>query len=74
MAFYTEHFVPSSGVTTIVDAGGTVDGSNVTFTTASKPQYVMCDGGLYFEGYGYLYSGGVITMAFPPQSYVKAAL
>lgn len=71
MAFYTAHFIPGSGSVTIENATGTIGGGNVTFTVAHTPKFVLCDGGIYIEDFGYTLSGGVISMAFEPTSYVK---
>lgn len=44
---------------------GTVDDSNVTFTVSNTPLYVVINGAQYFEGAGYSYSGGTITLDNP---------
>ena len=51
---------------------GTVDGSNTTFTVERSPIYVVADGIAYFEGAGYTYSGGTITMTSPPVSFIRS--
>ena len=51
---------------------GTIDGSNTTFTVERSPIYVVADGIAYFEGAGYTYSGGTITMTSPPVSYIRS--
>ena len=71
MAFAPVSYVKYASGASVTDAGGTVDGANTTFTAASTPNYVFIDGGTYFENYGYTYSGGIITTAFVPVSYVK---
>lgn len=44
---------------------GTVDDSNVTFTVANTPLYVVINGAQYFDGAGYSYAGGTITLDNP---------
>lgn len=44
---------------------GTVNDSNVTFTVANEPLYVVINGAQYFAGAGYSYSGGTITLDNP---------
>lgn len=50
---------------------GTVNGINTTFTTLSRPTYIIADGITYFENSGYTISGNVITMTSPPASYIR---
>ena len=44
---------------------GTVNDSNVTFTVANEPLYVVINGAQYFAGAGYSYAGGTITLDNP---------
>lgn len=44
---------------------GTVDDSNVDFTVSNEPKYVIVNGAVYFDGAGYSYSGGTITLNAP---------
>lgn len=41
---------------------GTIDDSNVTFTVTNTPKYVVINGAQYFDGAGYTYSAGTITL------------
>jgi len=74
-SFYSPHY-DGSVINTddFVTPTGTVNAVNVTFTVASQPLYVVSDGITYFEGSGYSYSGGVITMEVPPSQYIRAIL
>lgn len=54
-------------------SSGIVNGANTVFVFAHVPKYIFCDGGTYFEDYGYTRSGTTVTMAFAPQTYVKNA-
>lgn len=44
---------------------GTVDDNNTSFTVANEPLYVVINGAQYFDGAGYSYSGGTITLDNP---------
>lgn len=44
---------------------GTIDDSNVTFSVANEPLYIVVNGASYFDGAGYSYSGGTITLDNP---------
>lgn len=59
---------------TVVTPTGTVNASNDTFTVASEPKWVVADGATYFDGAGYSYSGGTITMDLPPSNFIRAIL
>jgi hypothetical protein len=50
---------------TVENPTGTVDDSNVTFNVANEPKYVVVNGAQYFDGAGYSYSGGTITLNSP---------
>lgn len=56
----------------VTTPAGTLDGSNTTFTVERSPIYIVADGIAYFEGAGYTYSGGTITMTSPPVSYIRS--
>lgn len=53
-----------SGIT-VETPSGTVDDSNVTFTVANEPKYIVINGAQYFAGAGYSYAGGTITLDNP---------
>lgn len=63
---------PGSGGINQETPSGTVDGSNNTFTVSNEPQFVIADGATYFDGAGYSYSGGTITMDSPPFSSIRS--
>lgn len=60
------------GGASVETPSGTVNGSNVTFTVGNEPLYVVADGLTYFDGAGYSYSGGTITMTSPPFSFIRS--
>lgn len=47
---------------TVENPTGTIDDSNVTFTVSNTPKYVVVNGAQYFDGAGYSYTGGTITL------------
>lgn len=53
---------------------GTVDGSNVTFTTSHTPKVVIIDGISKVSGNGYTYAGGTITVDSdaPPNVFIRS--
>jgi hypothetical protein len=51
---------------------GTIDGSNNTFTVSNEPVQVVSDGITYFDGAGYTYSAGTITMDVGPSQYIRS--
>jgi len=53
---------------TKLDATGTVDGSNASFTFTQKPTYIISDGAWYVENNGWTWSGSTATMSVPPQT------
>jgi hypothetical protein len=53
---------------------GAVNGSNVTYTVASIPLYIVADGATYFEGAGYSRATLTITMDVAPSSFIRAKL
>lgn len=73
----------SDGTTTIsaVSSGlgietpvGAVDGSNTSYTVSNEPLFIMADGMVRFEGEGYTYLAGTITMdaLIPPVEYIRS--
>lgn len=80
----SSQFIRKTGPTTFAnaeDSGGTinvegptglVNGSNVTFTVTNTPIFIVIDGLVYFENFGYTFSGGTITTTTPPFSYIKS--
>lgn len=53
------------GALAVETPSGTVDDSNTTFTVVNEPVYVVINGAQYFDGAGYSYSGGTLTLDFP---------
>lgn len=53
---------------------GTVNSVNTTFTVTAQPSSVIADGTIYFEGAGYTYLAGTITMSNPPSQYIRYTL
>lgn len=53
---------------------GTVDGSTVAFTFGGEPKWVVADGITYYDGAGYTYSSGTVTMTIPPSQYIRAII
>lgn len=51
---------------------GTVDGSNADFTVSNEPTWVVSDGVTYFDGAGYSYAAGSLTMDIPPSQYIRS--
>ena len=49
-----------------------VDGVTTVFTVSANPQSVVADGQNYYEGFGYTYAAGQITMDIAPSQYVRA--
>lgn len=58
--------LPAGGLT-IETPTGAVDDSNLTFTVANEPEYIVVNGSHYVEGTGtYVsYVAGTITLSFP---------
>ena len=71
-----ENAVPASGVNSISIATptGTVDGVNTIFTSASRPLYLIVDGGHKIEGIHYTYTGTRIdiTDGASPTQFIRA--
>ena len=57
---------------TITTPTGTVNGSNQTFTVSTIPLFVVSDGIVYFEGFGFSTAGLTITMTIPPSQYLRS--
>lgn len=47
------------------------DGNNQIFTVSADPKYVVADGETYFEGFGFTYATGKITMDIPPSTFIR---
>lgn len=56
----------SAGVTEL-EATGTIDGSNTTFTFIEKPDYIYSDGVKYKENAGWTWDTLTATLSVPPQ-------
>lgn len=50
------------------------DASRTQFTVSDQPKWVTADGITYYEGAGYSYAAGVITMDVPPSASVRVIL
>ena len=61
----------SGGGGTVSTPTGTVDGSNTSFTASATPLFVISDGIVYVESFGYSLSGLTITMTSPPVLYIR---
>ena len=59
------------GGSSISTPTGTVNGSNTSFTASATPLFVVSDGIVYFESFGYSLSGLAITMSIPPSQYIR---
>lgn len=46
----------------------------VAFTVSDQPQWVVADGTTYYEGAGYSYGAGTVTMDVPPSSFIRAII
>jgi hypothetical protein len=51
---------------------GVINSSNDTFTVTNEPVQVVSDGVTYFDGFGYDYLAGTITMEIPPSLYLRS--
>ena len=53
---------------------GDVDGSNNSYTVLNEPLFIIVDGSARVPGFGYTYSGGVITVDVlaPPVSFIRS--
>lgn len=50
---------------TVETPTGTVDDSNTSFTVSNTPKYIVVNGAQYFDGAGYTYLAGTITLDNP---------
>lgn len=65
-------FLLGSGGSSVETPVGAVDGSNASFTVANEPLWVIGDGITYFDGAGYSYSAGTITMETKLVSFIRS--
>lgn len=49
---------------------GAINGSNTNYTVANPPLFVISDGVTYFEGNGFTYSAGALTMDYAPTGFL----
>ena len=56
---------------TISTPTGTVNGSNTSFTVTAVPLFIVSDGIVYFENFGFSITGLAITMTIPPSQYIR---
>ena len=50
----------------ILDTGGTIDGSNADFDFTLKPNMIVVNGSNYREGHGWSWAGTTATLDFNP--------
>jgi hypothetical protein len=62
----------TSGGTGVETPTGSVDGSNVTFTVANTPKFVVTEQGIIVENVGYTLSGLTITMNIAPVQFIRS--
>lgn len=62
----------SSGGVSVETPVGDVDGSNNIFTVSNEPKWIIADGITYFEGAGYSYSSGTLTLDTKPVSFIRS--
>lgn len=60
------------GGSSVETPAGSVNGSNVSFTVAEEPAWIIVDGVTYFAGAGYTYSAGTLTIDTPPVSFIRS--
>lgn len=73
------YFMDDSGVEYPLIAGSLaaqtppepVDASNTVFTVSGMPLLVVSDSGTYFNGQGYTYAAGQITMDIAPSIFIR---
>lgn len=51
---------------------GDVDGTNNSYTVSNEPKWVVADGITYFDGAGYTYSAGTLTLDTSPVSFIRS--
>jgi hypothetical protein len=61
----------SSGALTVTTPTGSVNGTNVTFTSAAVAAWIDTDTGHYYENYGYTRSGTTYTLDLAPNLYIR---
>lgn len=66
------NFGAGGGGSSVETPVGAVDSSNVSFTVSNEPLWVVGDGITYFEGAGYSYSAGTITMDTKLVSFIRS--
>lgn len=52
---------------------GTINGSNITFTVAHVPLYIVADNQTYFENVGYTRVGATLTLDAAPWNFIRSA-
>lgn len=60
------------GSSSVETPSGTINGSNTSFTVSNEPKWIIADGVTYFEGAGYSYSAGTLTIDTPPVSFIRS--
>jgi len=62
----------SGGGSSSETPAGSVNGSNTSFTVSNEPAWIIVDGITYFDGAGYTYSAGTLTIDTPPVSFIRS--
>lgn len=62
----------SGGGSSVETPVGVVDGSNTSFTVSNEPAWIIVDGITYFDGAGYTYGAGTLTIDTPPVSFIRS--
>ena len=63
--------VTGTGIT-VETPTGTVNGTNKTFTTTNTPLFVVMDGLVRVDGFGYSYSSPTITATLAPVEFIRS--
>lgn len=64
--------VSGGGGSSVETPSGTVNGSNTSFTVSNEPAFIIVDGITYFDGAGYTYGAGTLTIDTPPVSFIRS--
>lgn len=62
----------SGGGGTVETPVGDVDGTNNSYTVSNEPKWIVADGITYFDGAGYTYSAGTLTLDTSPVSFIRS--
>lgn len=64
----------SGGTVTTEIPPEAVDGARVNFSASAAPAWVVSDSGVYFDGAGYSYAGGTVTMDVAPSQWIQLVI